>query len=408
MICVNKYKIIVGENNYKHIFIHFKNNKYFNDFKNKLNINEIEKLIPFEIKYKEKDYYKTLKYNSLKFCFNDIYKNKLYIKILISDDDFGNSFRIKLSKYLNIKITKKTKSFWFPKIPDELDLYKNKYFCNLLIKNKYPIYVISKGRWEKRQTVKWLEWSKLEYKIIIEPNEYEEYASVIDKEKIICLPEEYLGLNQGGIPARNFVLKFSKSKGYKYHWILDDNIDGYYRYFNSKKILIRGGIPFRAVEDYIDNFKNIGMAGHNYYMFMITTSLTIKPYTLNTRIFSSILINNNIPFQWRGKYNEDVDLSLRILKSGYNTILFNSIVANKLTTLTCKGGNTDTIYNMKDYDLIKVNSLIKYHSDVKHIKRYNRNHHYYNYKKFKKPLEIKNGIKINKKNKNYGIKLIDM
>ena len=33
--------------------------------------------------------------------------------------------------------------------------------------NKYPIYIISKGRWESRKTSKTLEYMKIDYKIIV-------------------------------------------------------------------------------------------------------------------------------------------------------------------------------------------------------------------------------------------------
>ena len=68
---------------------------------------------------------------------------------------------------------------------------------------KYPIYVISKGRWDSRLTSKALERMKVPYHIVVEPQEYDNYASVIDKQKILTLPFKNLG--QGSIPARNWV-----------------------------------------------------------------------------------------------------------------------------------------------------------------------------------------------------------
>ena len=45
---------------------------------------------------------------------------------------------------------------------------------------RYPIYVISKSRWESRLTVKALEWIRVPYHVVIEPQEYEQYAAVVD------------------------------------------------------------------------------------------------------------------------------------------------------------------------------------------------------------------------------------
>ena len=87
---------------------------------------------------------------------------------------------------------------------------------------RYPVYIISKGRWDSRQTSKALESMSVPYHIVIEPQEYEQYASVINPKKIKVLPFSNLG--QGSIPARNWVWEDSISRGAKRHWILDDNI----------------------------------------------------------------------------------------------------------------------------------------------------------------------------------------
>jgi hypothetical protein len=68
---------------------------------------------------------------------------------------------------------------------------------------KYPVYIISKGRWESRLTAKALEQIHVPYRIVVEPQERDQYASVIDPKKILVLPFSNLG--QGSIPARNWV-----------------------------------------------------------------------------------------------------------------------------------------------------------------------------------------------------------
>ena len=47
----------------------------------------------------------------------------------------------------------------------------------------YPVYVISKGRWESRKASKALEKIGVPYRIVIEPQEYEKYAEVIARGK---------------------------------------------------------------------------------------------------------------------------------------------------------------------------------------------------------------------------------
>jgi len=302
---------------------------------------------------------------------------------------FYEEFKIILWPSLN--------NFWYPSRPNNLSLIKDKIYETPLQTNKYPIYIISKGRYKKRYTSKYLEWCNIDYKIVVEPQEYLNYAEFIDKNKILILPDEYLNKDQGSIPARNFVWKHSTDRGDKRHWILDDNIASYKRYIYSQKVIIKSACVFCIVEDFVDRFTNVKMAGHNYTMFAVTTNTDIQPISTNTRIYSSILLSNDIfpEYQWRGKYNEDTDLSLRLLKAGYPTILFNCLLADKLTTLTQTGGNTCGIYAEKDGVMLKAKSLVEQHGDVtKIITRFGRPHHYVNYSSFKdlKPI-FEEGVK---------------
>jgi hypothetical protein len=274
---------------------------------------------------------------------------------------------------------------------------------------QYPIYIISKGRWESRLTSKALELISVPYHIVVEPQEYDNYASVIDKNKILVLPFSNLG--QGGIPARNWVWEHSISIGAKRHWILDDNIGWFARVNFNKKIKVNNGLCFKITEDFVDRYKNIALAGLQYGVFA-PSGQKIKPYVLNTRVYSCILIKNDIPFRWRGRYNEDTDLSIRVLKAGWCTFLIQIFVCDKMTTMTMKGGNTESLYKLNNADgrLLMAQSLQKQHPDIVKIKRkFGRWQHSVNFKIFKKniliPCDDIDFSKIPKVN-NYGMKII--
>jgi len=273
---------------------------------------------------------------------------------------------------------------------------------------RYPIYIISKGRHESRLTAKALEDIGINYRIVIEAQEFDDYASVIDEAKILVLPFSNLG--QGSIPARNWVWEHSISEGHKRHWILDDNISGFGRLNNNRKIKVKTSATFRAVEDFTDRYENVKMSGMNY-RFFVPEGSTRKPYMMNTRIYSCILLSNDIDHRWRGKYNEDTDLSLRILKDDHCTILFNAFYCDKIGTLKMKGGNTEEVYadsnNRRDF----AESLKEQHPDlVKVVWRYERWHHEVNYSVFKQSLKrVNNYDQIVKKGvDNYNMKMIKL
>ena len=272
------------------------------------------------------------------------------------------------------------------------------------INPKYPIYIISKGRWEARLTSKALEKIGLPYHIVIEPQEYKKYRRSIKKSKIFVLPFKNLG--QGSIPARNWVWEHSISIGAKRHWILDDNIDVFYRLNKNTKIVVDSAAIFKAAEDFVDRYENVAISGFNYDYFCLSRN-KLPAYYLNSRIYSCILIQNDIPYKWRGKYNEDTDLSIRALKDGWCTILFNIFLAGKEPTMSNTGGNRDELYDIKDGRRKMAESLQKQHPDItKVVWRFNRWSHHVNYAPFRKNKLIKKkGLIIPEGINNYGMVL---
>jgi hypothetical protein len=287
----------------------------------------------------------------------------------------------------------------------------------------FPVYVVSKGRWESRRTVHGLELIKVPYFIVVEEQEFANYASVIAKTNILVLDKQYQrdydacddlgdtkGLGPG--PARNFVWDHSIARGFEYHWVMDDNLGvhsaktgAFYRFNNNLKVPVADGTILRCMEDFVLRYTNVGMAGPNYFMFASRKQKS-PPFTLNTRIYSCNLIKNSIPFRWRCRYNEDTDLSLRILKSGLCTVLFNAFLQDKETTQIMGGGNTEEFYS-KEGTLPKSSMLVRLHPDVARLaRRWGRAHHYVDYSGFKQPLIRKEGATIRSGIDDYGMTMV--
>jgi hypothetical protein len=274
---------------------------------------------------------------------------------------------------------------------------------------RYPIYIISKGRWELRHTVRALEAIGAAFRVVIEPQEFEQYSAVIDSKKLIILPFSNLG--QGSIPARNFVWQHSIDEGHQRHWILDDNIRRFYRLHENKKYAVTTTATFEALEDFVDRYENVPMAGMNYELLIMAKN-KVKPITWNTRIYSCILLSNHNPLWWRGRYNEDTDLSLRYLKDKQCTALFNAFLCEKIATMTLKGGNTDELYKQDaqfDGRLEMARHLQQQHPDVCRVSRkWGRWQHHVDYRPFKDNVLVrKRDIQIPAGSDNRGMKLVN-
>jgi hypothetical protein len=256
---------------------------------------------------------------------------------------------------------------------------------------KYPVYVISKGRADCCLTARFLIQDKVPFSLVIEPQEESAYRKYFPKANILILPFSNLGL--GGIPARNWVWEHAKVTGAERHWILDDNIDGIVRRYKAKRFPCRSGVAFAAVEDFIDRYQNIAIGGLNYSMFCPDRQ-KIRAFFLNVHIYSCLLILNSLPQRWRGRYNEDTDLTLQVLAAGWCTVLTNVFTIKKKPTMTMKGGNSAQLYKA-DGRLKMARSLERMWPGVVTVKRkFRRPQHsvYDAWSKFDTQLKLKPGI----------------
>jgi hypothetical protein len=272
---------------------------------------------------------------------------------------------------------------------------------------KHPVYIISKGRWDSRLTSKSLEKMGVPYYIAVEPQEYDNYAEVIDPAKILILPFSNHGF--GSTPARNWCWEHSIQNGHTHHWMLDDNINGFVRLNRNERVPVASGTIFKAAEDFVERYDNVAQAGFEYRFFAGGNRRKKPPFRLNNRIFSCMLIRNDIPYRWRTKYNEDAVLSLDCLEGGWCTVMFHCFLQNKAATQTVKGGNSAEFYD-KEGTLPKSQMLVdEYPSRVKLVWRYERWHHEIDYSGFEKNmLKKKAGLVIPKGVNNYGMKLMEI
>ncbi len=263
---------------------------------------------------------------------------------------------------------------------------------------RFPLYIPSKGRHAKRLTSDALTAMGVSHYLVVEPQEVDVYERAARGSLATVLPLDMsyktryelcddLGLTKstGPGPARNFIWDHSIANGHAWHWVMDDNIQRFDRLHRNTKIPCRSPAFWRAMEDFVLRYENVAMAGPNYAMFKPCRRKS-PPFTTNTRIYSCNLIRNDVPFRWRGRYNEDTILSLDQLKAGWCTVQFNAFLQWKVWTQTIGGGNTAEFY-AKEGTAPKSEMLKAVHPDVTRLVwKFNRHHHHVDYKRFKQPL----------------------
>ncbi len=296
---------------------------------------------------------------------------------------------------------------------------------------QFPLYLPTKGRHQFMVTSKALTALGVPHFLVVEPQQMDDYrAAVRDMSLSATVLEldmgmkaryelcDELGLSKstGSGPARNFAWEHSLASGYPWHWIMDDNIKWFYRLNRNLKVPVSDGTIFRCMEDFVLRYRNVAMAGPNYFMFASRKS-KMPPFTLNTRIYSCNLIRNDVPFRWRGRYNEDTILSLDMLKAGWCTVLFNAFLQEKMQTQSLPGGNTDELYKASERKagqkysptgtLEKSQMLARVHPDVAKVAmKFQRIHHHVDYSVFSQRLVRKPGVDVSDSVNDYGMKLV--
>ena len=234
---------------------------------------------------------------------------------------------------------------------------------------KYPLYIISFDRYDTLITMKNLEQMKVPYNIVVKNQEqYEKYDVALKEKKyqyytLIAMPDEFgreqqeLG-NYGGIPQRNYCWEHAKNSGHSSHWVIDDNIDGFFMYNYDSKKLFNSPTFFSIMEKFRDGIiEPIALLSPNYTNDVKSYR---APFKLNTKNYSCILINNekldaqNI--KWRRKYNEDVRLMLDCLEKGIRCIAMNMFLTNKASTGSVKGGNCEIYEYERPTEIIVKNA----------------------------------------------------
>jgi len=222
--------------------------------------------------------------------------------------------------------------------------------------NRFPVYIISKGRFEKTLTATNFENFGIDYLIAVEPQEYENYCKKLGSKRVLKLPFSNLGL--GSYPARNFCWEHAKSLGHKYHWLFDDNIIRFQKWINCKKTTIQNVMDSLVFIENYTLLNSIDINGFEEPNFVVKPPK--KPFKNNCHVYSAMLIKNDLPYRWRLKYNEDVDLCLQVLHNKGKTASCIYYMADKTSTADkMKGGNQDELYkgNSPEKNLLKAKML---------------------------------------------------
>ena len=205
---------------------------------------------------------------------------------------------------------------------------------------RFPVYVPSKGRADKGMTGAMFDAAAVPFRFVVEPQDEDAYSEAWGEERVLLLPDN----DQGLVYSRNWIKRYSTEQGELRHWQFDDDVKVMIRVHRGFRIPVDASVALQVLEDFVLRYSNVALASFNSEFFVPQTGSFAKkwpPFYLNARCYTCFLIDNSIPHAWRGRYNEDTDMTLQVLSAGLCSVLLNAFCIRTPTTMSQAGGQTD-------------------------------------------------------------------
>ena len=284
--------------------------------------------------------------------------------IIIKGENLNELFDIIKSNFTNHFIRKSSPNTYTLKIDPYITtrgVWRNRwektYGESKSFKTRYPIAILSFGRYnDAGKTHKLLTKLKIIHNMFVEPFEYDLYEKWYDKTycHLIKAPKDFHLKNMGSTPMRNYILKHIKCKNECWDtsrvWLLDDNIKSYKRLFKGVKNTIEDVEIFTSIENYIQNYNNVGIVSHNFNPFVVEGGCR-NVFCKNGKCYSSMLVPTNTDIKFKHKHQEDNFISIEYICAGYTNLCFNHICYDKNTSGVDEGGNNKFIYKKSEEDI---------------------------------------------------------
>lgn len=183
----------------------------------------------------------------------------------------------------------------------------------------FPIFIPSKGRPECK-TAEILESEGIAFKIIIEPQEIEMYKKWGAK-NILILKENNMGIAY----TRNFVMEYTKIRSISWCWIFDDDLASFWKTISGKNVKCKAREAISYAESKLKKSKKIAQASFEYqqYAWSMDGKPRVNSYNDCFVAFDTAKMREKgIKWDESFKLKSDRDVSIQILKNGYNNVRF--------------------------------------------------------------------------------------
>lgn len=181
----------------------------------------------------------------------------------------------------------------------------------------WPVYVPSKGRPDP-STCKLLQESKLEYRLVIEPQEFHAYyfPKITQHPFIHELPEN----SQGIAFVRNWIKAHAERVGFRWYWMLDDDLKATYLVRNGKTIKTPIGEVLLEAQKIFTRSSLVAQGALEYQQFAWSAKKDHAVGYCDVAVCINVDKTCKISYRKEMELKEDRDFTLQVLASGMLTM----------------------------------------------------------------------------------------
>ncbi len=201
----------------------------------------------------------------------------------------------------------------------------------------YPVYVISRKRWNSATTMRLLDQARINYMLVVPKKELEQYHDRFPSADIIALPDSETGAGA----ARSYIQEICKEQGYPYVWILDDDIDAVEKIPSGSTVMKEVSTLrslFSTLESWIEDYSNVALLGVN-----LNGEFNEKAFQVNGSVRGLMLVNLQTGKEFNPKYKvyEDYEFAFQHITEDWVTIVHNSF---SVGFAQLPGGGASSLY----------------------------------------------------------------
>lgn len=199
-----------------------------------------------------------------------------------------------------------------------------------------PIFIPSLGRATIANTPRLLTEDGVPFKMVVEPQEADEYKKQFGSDSVLVLPEGGKGIAY----SRRWIKSYSKENGHAYHWQIDDDVRAFMEKTSGKREKCSSNVVLGNIEAWVKKHSNVAIAAPLQTTWAWNGTDPGKEQRLNRPPVSCVLVSNEPKETWRDGIWEDTDYALQVLKAGWCTANFTLLLVDLPPMMKQPGGHT--------------------------------------------------------------------